>query len=323
MMRIYKNRVVRNSYLQLSLQERELVIRWKNPFVQNLRLVNNRQGTIPNGITSILDYQTVYILLEEIFRVEAWNNTFVPFFTLTHGQSEKEEEKPATPEVSNPALSPSCTPSKNALRRRKTATKAQPKQTPVLPFCRDDVSTSLERKSIKYPNILADKAPPKMGKPLPKLTKPPPLQSAVFLKCDTKREDKDKMGPSEGPKVTTDLDVQLRRLKLTALGMSSSSSDSERRPSSASEDTGQSLGQYCNFDEKKVVKVAPHIRRKDVICDTVDAWSKDTVVGDNARYKPLVFGGTYPIDLPLDAVRNKSVALARKTYDIDAPFCCE
>ena len=74
------------------------------------------------------------------------------------------------------------------------------------------------------------------------------------------------------------------------------------------------------------MRVAPHIRRKDVICDTVDAWSNDTGqnISESPKYKPLVFGGTYPIDLPLkDGNRLTGETLAKKnvslTYDIDVP----
>jgi hypothetical protein len=124
---------------------------------------------------------------------------------------------------------------------------------------------------------------------------------------------------------TTDLDIQFSKLKLDSLITLDLSSEIRRsNVTYYSED--QTLKQYCNFEEKKVMRVAPHIRRKDVICDTVDAWSNDVGqnISESPKYKPLVFGGTYPIDLPLknsnrltgETFPKKNMSL---TYDIDIP----
>lgn len=173
--------------------------------------------------------------------------------------------------------------------------------------------------------------------------KPPCSQPPVFLKCKIKKkspsEDKGETAPDrldEGnlfaSSQTTDLDIQFSKLKLESLLVPDLSS--EVKESHVTFNSGaQTLKQYCNFEEKKVMRVAPHIRRKDVICDTVDAWSYDST-GQNiteSRYKPLVFGGTYPIDLPL-RFRNNNHNLTDDTsvkndtsltYDIDMPTKCD
>lgn len=142
---------------------------------------------------------------------------------------------------------------------------------------------------------------------------------------------------SHGSPRTTDLDIQFSKLKLESLVALRSATTAGNRKASDNVSSGEArtLKQYCNFEEKKVMRVAPHIRRKDVICDTVDAWSHDGGgTGQNAaelsRYKPLVFGGTYPIDVPLrfrnddriseDTPAKRNVSL---TYDIDVPTECE
>lgn len=84
----------------------------------------------------------------------------------------------------------------------------------------------------------------------------------------------------------------------------------------------QSLREFCNFEEKKVVRVAPHIRRKDVICDTVDAWSSQ---GSNqspemTRYKQLIFNGTYPIDFPLSNRYTHGRRPTNVPFNIDDPI---
>lgn len=279
------------------------------------------------------------------------------------GQSEK-EEKTASPEVSiqtlttNSNLAPKHLEASavNSLRRRRTIIRSDacdeiensplyldPQARPV------DSSHKLHKspKAIKYPKVNAsfprivpsNKIHPKqLSKPKklnPTLSKPPMAQSPVFLKCKVKKTlspiesiDEDLENFNKAQK-TTDLDIQLRRLQLQSFSMSSSSSDSERRPSFSSDNYGQSLTEYCNFDEKKVVKVAPHIRRKDVICDTVDAWSREQEGHVNAelpRCKPLIFGGTYPIDLPYRGRNCENVKgwnNTPKTFQIDAPICFE
>jgi hypothetical protein len=84
-------------------------------------------------------------------------------------------------------------------------------------------------------------------------------------------------------------------------------------------------------------------KKSDIICDTVDAWSnsrsgklfmnlKQSLFGHTNHTermmiggsKPLVFGGTYPIDMPLERNVKETVGKSDKevssqTYDIDAP----
>lgn len=85
-------------------------------------------------------------------------------------------------------------------------------------------------------------------------------------------------------------------------------------------------------------------KKSDVICDTVDAWSnsrsgklllnlKQSLFGHMNRTermlliggsKPIVFGGTYPIDMPLERNVEETVNKCDKhvspqTFDIDAP----
>ena len=84
-------------------------------------------------------------------------------------------------------------------------------------------------------------------------------------------------------------------------------------------------------------------RKKDIICDTVDAWSnsrsgklflnlKQSLFGHTNRTqrmmlirgsKPLVFGGTYPIDVPMEGSAEELIRRVEevmpKTFDIDAP----
>lgn len=85
-------------------------------------------------------------------------------------------------------------------------------------------------------------------------------------------------------------------------------------------------------------------KKSDVICDTVDAWCntrsgklffnlKQSLFGHMNRTermlliggsKPLVFGGTYPIDVPLEinveeTVSNSDKDVYSQTYDIDTP----
>ncbi|XP_078045741.1 endoplasmic reticulum export factor secretory 16 isoform X7 [Augochlora pura] len=178
--------------------------------------------------------------------------------------------------------------------------------------------------------------------------KPPSSQPPVFLKCKVKKKsdhDNDNSVPNDpeplinedsltSPAATTDLDVQFTEVSLESISKLDSrvGRGSPRPPDTDS----QTLKQYCNFEDKKVMRVAPHIRRKDVICDTVDAWSYSNPAQNSSeffRYKPLVFGGTYPIDLPVRPVRSdlnlaeltefpveKSII---KTYDIDVPTNCE
>lgn len=220
-------------------------------------------------------------------------------------------------------------------------------------------SSNLDDKSVKpqklitypkitatYPRILPDsKIHPKDLKKIRKIdgryVKPPPSQPPVFLKCKVKKKPKDDKentpdvveGNSLILSTTTDLDIQFSKVNFESLAKFDSRFGNEA--TTVPESTCQTLKQYCNFEEKKVMRVAPHIRRKDVICDTVDAWSytnSSQNSSESCRYKPLVFGGTYPIDLPVrprsalnltelkGAPNEKSIV---KTYDIDVPTGCE
>lgn len=173
--------------------------------------------------------------------------------------------------------------------------------------------------------------------------KPPCSQPPVFLKCKIKKknpsEDKEETAPDRPDErnlsavsQTTDLDIQFSKLKLESLLAPDLSSETKESHVTFNS-KAQTLKQYCNFEEKKVMRVAPHIRRKDVICDTVDAWSYDSTgqnITESSRYKPLVFGGTYPIDLPLRFRNNNRLTddtsakdNTSLTYDIDMPTKCD
>ncbi|XP_076380623.1 uncharacterized protein LOC143260017 [Megalopta genalis] len=204
-----------------------------------------------------------------------------------------------------------------------------------------------------YPKLLSNnKLSPREVKKIKKIdgryVKPPSSQPPVFLKCKIRKKsdhDDDTSVPNDpeplinednltSPAATTDLDVQFTEVSLESISkLDSRIGRGTPRPSDTD---SQTLKQYCNFEDKKVMRVAPHIRRKDVICDTVDAWSYSNPSQNSSelfRYKPLVFGGTYPIDLPVRPVRSdlnlaeltelpveKSIM---KTYDIDVPTNCE
>lgn len=78
----------------------------------------------------------------------------------------------------------------------------------------------------------------------------------------------------------------------------------------------------------------PLVSKRDIINDTVDAWACNSNVNlrrrlyedrfGRVRYKPLIFGGTYPIDvpeLPDQSFDNKLDNYNEvKTYDIDRPY---
>lgn len=72
----------------------------------------------------------------------------------------------------------------------------------------------------------------------------------------------------------------------------------------------------------------PLVSKRDIINDTVDAWAKTSrnthfkhrLYQDRygrVRYKPLIFGGTYPIDVP-ELPNNFDTHV--KTFDIDRPL---
>ncbi|KAG7208272.1 hypothetical protein KM043_014515 [Ampulex compressa] len=182
----------------------------------------------------------------------------------------------------------------------------------------------------------------------PKCTKPPYAHPPVFLKCKVKKkvvgvaETSSSALRKDDRNCTTDLDIQFSNVDLGDLVSSNALLEPERlederiryetldhESATIVVDKGQSLRQYCNFEEKKVMRVAPHIRRKDLICDTVDAWSySERGSNELSRYKPLIFGGTYPIDVPVKSqneLRNlRSIGPPiqkhmSKTYDIDVP----
>lgn len=207
--------------------------------------------------------------------------------------------------------------------------------------------TKYPKVTASYPKIPLDdkiqpRGPPKAKDISPKLTRPPISQPPVFLKCNPKknlsRETTDEESEDTNSTIRqppTDLDIHLNTLEHNSLMTSSLLPVNEKPSSVTSKNNDQILKQYYNFDEKKVVRVAPHIRRKDVICDTVDAWSNDNdrqITAELSRYKPLIFGGTYPIDVPIrdrvvgNMIQNRTNIVGKfisKTFDIDVPISNE
>ncbi|XP_076284103.1 uncharacterized protein LOC143210771, partial [Lasioglossum baleicum] len=221
-------------------------------------------------------------------------------------------------------------------------------------------STIPSKKMITYPKIMtsypkiltSNKSSPRDVRKIKKIdgryVKPPSSEPPVFLKCNVRKKsdhDNDTI-PCEpeplanedsckSPATITDLDVQFTKVSLGTISKLDSRLGRGMPGPSPSPDS-QTLTQYCNFEDKKVMRVAPHIRRKDVIYDTVDAWSYANSSQNSSelcRYKPFISGGTYPIDLPVRPARSdlNSAKLndlpARKsfmkTYDIDVPTNCE
>lgn len=175
----------------------------------------------------------------------------------------------------------------------------------------------------------------------PIFLKPPYSQPPVFLKCKIKNPSGNKEIISDksdeintSVSQTTDLDIQFSKFKLESV-LAPDLSLETKKNNTIRNSNAQTLKQYCNFEEKKVMRVAPHIRRKDVICDTVDAWSHDSFrhnIPESSKYKPLVFGGTYPIDVPLrhgnsnDLIQDRNNLIKKDvsfTYDIDIPTKCD
>lgn len=90
-----------------------------------------------------------------------------------------------------------------------------------------------------------------------------------------------------------------------------------------------------NITLDKLIK-RPLIRKHDIINDTVDVWAEKSICSyddvnivskQNVSYKPLIFGGTYPIDEPTGVqIRrpNKTSAIQseikKKTFNIDRPI---
>lgn len=291
---------------------------------------------------------------------------------LAHRQTEREDKTP-TPEVSNCGLTSdnildpegsSNAAGINSLRRRNVSVKSNPcivsafdDNTPgnvptFFNLSGDNLDVKVPnfrrrypKLTMSYPKILPNNKihPKDIRKPKrdPIFLKPPYSQPPVFLKCKIKKknppEDKEETTPDEGilsaSSHTTDLDIQFSKLELESLLASDLYSDVKESHVSTFNREAQTLKQYCNFEEKKVMRVAPHIRRKDVICDTVDAWSYDSAeqnISESSRYKPLIFGGTYPIDLPLRFRNNNRLTddtsakdNTSLTYDIDMPTKCD
>jgi len=287
---------------------------------------------------------------------------------LAHRQAGREDKTP-TPEVSNYDLisdndldlegSPDVIGINSSVLRRRNVSKSNAfnDNMPNVPMFFDLSGSILETKvqnsckSFKYPKLTANyskilqngRIHSKNKKSKPTCLKPPCSQTPLFLKCKIKKKnppENKKNAITERPVCnslaspqTTDLDIQFSKLKLESFISQGVTTEAKVSDIISSSET-QTLKQYCNFVEKKVMRVAPHIRRKDVICDTVDAWSYDSGIGQNvselSRYKPLVFGGTYPIDLPLRFRNDNRVAEnspAKRnvslTYDIDVPTKCD
>lgn len=86
-----------------------------------------------------------------------------------------------------------------------------------------------------------------------------------------------------------------------------------------------------NITLDKLIK-SPLIRKHDIINDTVDVWAEKSICSyddvnivskQNVSYKPLIFGGTYPIDEPTGVqIRRSAVQpqIKSKTFNIDRPI---
>lgn len=90
-----------------------------------------------------------------------------------------------------------------------------------------------------------------------------------------------------------------------------------------------------NLTLDKLIK-SPLMRKHDIINDTVDVWAEKSICSyddvniirrHNVSYKPLIFGGTYPIDEPTGLqIRKSDKSLhteninENKTFNIDRPL---
>ena len=287
-------------------------------------------------------------------------------------QAEVSSSSPACHLVNDtPKLAGYSEPDGRLLRDLRQRRHRQDAAAPPLLLSAEDIASTVTRSSVaekvstrlKYPRISTSYPKIPQGEVSPEqlqekmrrqamMTTPPSSRPPVFLKCNVKKrhgsddededgEDDDKEREDEFKSVKnqqpTDLDIQFQQMNLENLtSPASNKSTAEPRKNS---NNSQSLVQYCSFEEKKVVKVAPHIRRKDVICDTVDAWSRQgnnldhpisssitalNYLSDRPRYRPLIFGGTYPIDAPVNNAAGSSHKIVAgrhmsKTFDIDAP----
>ncbi|XP_015591007.1 uncharacterized protein LOC107265717 isoform X7 [Cephus cinctus] len=200
--------------------------------------------------------------------------------------------------------------------------------------------------TMSYPKIFNPKKvhpenPPRVKRIDPRVVRPPLSKPPVFLKCKPKKNellhettDEDSEHETENESISkgpTDLDIQFGSFRMESLNMSCLPSDNQDNSSlSTTNNRCKTLKEYCNFDENNALRIAPHIHRRDIICDTVDAWCDVNDGHTMGRLnKPLIFGGTFPIDIPLisGSIKNsptsKGNALAgkniSKTFDIDAP----
>lgn len=192
-----------------------------------------------------------------------------------------------------------------------------------------------------YPNIndIKKLSPNKVKKIDGRYIKPPSIYPPEFKMCKPKLKMSSKKSTEmESKKILldkninnpSDLDIQFSQLSIDYFKNSASRlSDTIDSIPEKLNNSSKTFQEYCNFEEKKFVRVAPHIRRKDVICDTVDAWAaddqQDIKVGAH-RYKPIIFDGTFNIDAPMkntdkNSSHNKyTVKHISKTFDIDAPI---
>lgn len=109
------------------------------------------------------------------------------------------------------------------------------------------------------------------------------------------------------------------------------------------------IAKYDTFETSRPSRPVLGRKRRDIICDTVDSWARKNSSTKNVLsslkhsffsksepavvYKPLVFGGTYPIDSPTPLPRRREVAEIKsydrpkvrqygpaKSFDIDIPI---
>lgn len=279
-------------------------------------------------------------------------------------QSEKEETQ-TTPEVSNPKGDTSveketmlCKDETNVgkVRRRKFAQSEENLEHTKNNSTTESSISETSSKTMRYPKISASypkivgntkhesSTIPRSRKIDTKLLKPPSSKPPIFLKCKPKpkrssSEDTDEeIEPisQDVESITTDLDIQFQNMNFESIAPASISPfDNPRKNQQIKNNPkdSQSFQQYCDFDEKKIVRIAPHIRRKDVICDTVDAWSivhDEKSNAETSHYKPLIFGGSFPIDAPYGSetstesiIKRNNVIIQKhisKTFDIDCPI---
>lgn len=151
----------------------------------------------------------------------------------------------------------------------------------------------------------------------------PVLRKSVVKKrltsIDITQDIDEKYNDTGGP---TDLDIQFQTMNIRSL--TKSIFDGEKVGNGIVGSGSKSREPSRIFDNQRLLKIAPHTRRKDVICDTVDAWSnerEENVDLKIRKYKPLVFGGTYPIDVPFTSRLSRDDTETRtsvpKTFQVD------